>query len=43
MLYLIFTIPVIFLILSVFKIAEYMSLKTKIIEKCNNAKDYNAV
>ena len=43
MLYLIFTIPMIFLILSVFKIVEYMLLKTKLIEKCNNAKDYDAI
>ena len=43
MFYLIFTIPVIFLVLSVFKIAEYMPLKTKMIEKCSKAKDYDAV
>lgn len=43
MLYLIFTIPVIFLILSVFKIIEYMLLKAKIIEKINSVKDYDAI
>ena len=43
MLYFVFTIPAFFLILSALKIAEYMLLKTKIIAKCNNAKDYNAI